>query len=244
MPGVLWTDDELRAALEAYLFVQRIEQPGLVLSEERLIALLQEAALQARNNSSIRYRMRNISAVLRHRGMPFLAAYTPADKVGTGVQARIEAMLDEMGQSAIQPHRADPNKDASLGAARAKARKALSDLADALAAFDEATPGIGHNNPPEPMGSGSPADDLRKAIKVVEDLRREIASSNPNAETVRNNTEDLAGFGVRRASWLRERAAKGVEKAVERGASEILVGAGVLLGSAVLALIQLLGHLL
>jgi hypothetical protein len=237
--GELWTDDELRAALEAYLFVQRIEQAGLVISEERLVALLQDGPLPARNDTSIRFRMRNISAVFRDLGRPTIAAYAPAAKVGTGVQARIEAMLREMPQ--LGGEHAAPSETRRLSApeARDKAKEALSELAAALDALD---PGIGHNKPPEPIDSVSPTEELRRAVGVVQDLRREISAGRPDPKNVRSKTEELAILGVRQ-SWLRGRGTKAVDAAIEYTVPTLMLSLAILIGNAVVALLRLLPFL-
>lgn len=242
MPGELWTDEELRAALEAYIFVQRLEQAGLVIEEERLVALLQDGPLPSRNSTSIRFRMRNLSAVFRDLGRPTIGAYPPAVKVGTGVQARIEAMLAESPQSEanagalslVQP------QPLSREEARARAKRALADLADALGALDPPAPGIGHNRPPEPVDPDSASDDLKRAVTAVEDLRKEISSQQPNATIVRANVEELANFGTKRAAWFRERGTKAIDSAIGSAIPVIMLGMALLLVNAITAVLRFL----
>jgi len=244
--GEPWTDDELRAALEAYLFVSRLDDAGLVIPEAEFFDLLQRGPLPGRNSTSIRYRMRNISAVFQDLGRPTVPAYPPATKVGTGVQARIEAMLDQSPQkralSSSRPSSKRPGTS-SAGLARAKAKRALNDLADALDELDPSTPGIGHNQPPEAIGEGVPIEELRRAINTVEELRKEIASSHPRVGAIISDTGELARSGVLWAAWFRGRGTKAVDAAINTIVPAGLIALAALTFNAVVALLNLIPHL-
>ncbi len=92
---VLWTDDELASSVEAYIFMLRLERAGLLFRKDAATELLVTGPLSIRNEASIRYRMRNISAVVVELGGPVLSAYTPAERVGRNVRRRLRTMLSE-----------------------------------------------------------------------------------------------------------------------------------------------------
>ncbi len=111
--NILWTDTELVSAVEAYLFMLQAQRAGLTYPKDIGAKLLLSAHLTARNDGSVRYRMRNISAVITEMGGPILAEYSPAEQVGANVRLRIRAilnghsqfrtMLEEAGASAFAP---------------------------------------------------------------------------------------------------------------------------------------------
>jgi hypothetical protein len=98
-----WTDVELAIAVEAYLYLSRLEHAGAAYSEREMTAFLLDGPLKNRNDASIRYRMRDISSVLARRGWSTLRPYSPARQVGSGVRVRIEAILDTHPSAAIDP---------------------------------------------------------------------------------------------------------------------------------------------
>lgn len=95
--GTDWTDDELEAAVEAYLRMLRQEQDGKPYSKADLNQSLRDGALFNRTKASIEYRMQNISAVLDDIGHPRVHGYAPAQNVGEGVKARIRQLLEAKG---------------------------------------------------------------------------------------------------------------------------------------------------
>ncbi|SOC14818.1 hypothetical protein [Thalassospira xiamenensis] len=89
-----WTDEELEVAVEAYLYLLKLERDGTRLPTSQVEKIAGKGDLANRNSSSIRYRLRNISYVLQERGLPTLLAYSPAPAVGKNVRKRIEDILD------------------------------------------------------------------------------------------------------------------------------------------------------
>lgn len=91
--NILWTDAELVSAVDAYVFMLQAERVGVSYPKDIDTKLLLSGPLNIRNDASLRYRMRNISAVVDEMGGPILAAYSPAEQVGTNVRTRLRAIL-------------------------------------------------------------------------------------------------------------------------------------------------------
>jgi hypothetical protein len=232
--GELWTDDELRVSVESYLFLLRLERAGLNFPMERLEHLLQ-GALQRRNGVSVRFRLRNISDVLAKTKRPFLAAYPPAENVGTGVRQRIEKMIQEGGDSfGVLP---SPPETAS--SARSQADQALSDLHAALNLLATPKHGMGHNNPPEALDPASEVPELERAISVVEALREELAAERGQSDAVNRGAIELAATGTTWKAWLAARGTKAVDVAIGAAVLALVV----LVINAIIALIHLMAHL-
>ena len=62
--GDLWTERELRSAVQAYLDMFRAEQAGTPVIKSHAIAALRQSALQGRTRPAIEYCMHNIAALL------------------------------------------------------------------------------------------------------------------------------------------------------------------------------------
>src|SRR4051812_39418472 len=90
--NVLWTDDELRHSVEVYVLLLRLQLLGGDRLEPVAHALLSRLLAQ-RNDAAVRYRLRNISAVVQELGGPILRDFSPAESVGRLVRPRIRAML-------------------------------------------------------------------------------------------------------------------------------------------------------
>jgi 5-methylcytosine-specific restriction protein A len=92
-----WSDEELRATVEAYLRMLRAERLGesYVKAEEN--RRLREGPLSGRNKASVEFRMQNVSAVLNQQGLPWIDGYKPHGHVGAGVGSRIAAILEDLG---------------------------------------------------------------------------------------------------------------------------------------------------
>jgi 5-methylcytosine-specific restriction protein A len=99
-----WSDDELEAAVVAYLQMLADELSGRVYSKADANAGLREGPLKIRTKGSVEYRMQNISAVLEDLGQIWLPGYKPARNVGLGVKQRLLAILKRHGvQTATTP---------------------------------------------------------------------------------------------------------------------------------------------
>lgn len=94
--GEDWSDAELHAALDTYFEMLRHEQNGLRYNKAAYRrALLSK--LNDRSETSVEFRMRNISAVLDELCEPWIKGYRPATNVGPRVKARLRALLEQRG---------------------------------------------------------------------------------------------------------------------------------------------------
>ena len=89
-----WSDDELCASVDAYLYMLRLEVPSIPYSPTKYTKFLQTGPLRDRNDASIRYGMRNISQVMEERGAPILRSFSPAAQVGRNVKKKINELLN------------------------------------------------------------------------------------------------------------------------------------------------------
>lgn len=94
-----WTQEEIEAAVTAYLVMLEAEQKRLPYSKADINRTLQEGALRGRTKGAIEYRMQNITSVMMDIGKPWIHGYKPAKNVGSGVRALIEQALAEHGFS-------------------------------------------------------------------------------------------------------------------------------------------------
>lgn len=92
-----WTDDELRASVDAYVDMLRRLASGKAVVKSDEIRALQAGPLKARTKGSIEYRFANISSVLNDLGKEWLAGYVPAANVGPTNAKKIRGMLSERG---------------------------------------------------------------------------------------------------------------------------------------------------
>ena len=139
-----WTDDELRQSVGVYVLLLRLQLRG---SEERSEPVAQALLLDPlalRNDAAIRYRMRNISAVVKDLGGPVLTDFSPAESVGKLIRPRIRAML-----------LADPDFSRLLGPTPGvggddlgNAKKALSIIRRQIEDLEAELAWHGHNGPP------------------------------------------------------------------------------------------------
>lgn len=77
-----WSEDELRAAVEAYLDMLRLENSGAAFSKAEYNRRLRAGPLSKRTEGSVEYRMQNISAVLAGMGRAGIEGYKAAANVG------------------------------------------------------------------------------------------------------------------------------------------------------------------
>lgn len=88
-----WTDAELSAAVDAYLYMLRCELEGRPFVKSVVNKSLRDGALAGRTKAAIEFRMQNISATLFDLRIPRITGYLPAKNVGSGVKDRIKAVL-------------------------------------------------------------------------------------------------------------------------------------------------------
>ncbi|OSZ64791.1 HNH endonuclease signature motif containing protein [Hydrogenophaga sp. IBVHS2] len=116
-----WTDEELRASVEAYREMQRRLDAG-----ERgfMKSVYVELSRRfERTPSSFELRMQNISAVLRVMGRRWIEGLKPAKHVGANVSARIEALINELDGNPAPPTASERIEVFELAAKPAKAGK-------------------------------------------------------------------------------------------------------------------------
>jgi len=210
----LWTDVELRSAVDAYIYSLSLQIAGIKYPIGQMTITLLAGPLSKRNAASIRYRMRNISHVMRERGWPELAAYSPASQVGSGVRARIEKILDERQRAGLLALDSDtesfarttPEAD-TIEEIRDLALSKVQDLMEELDRLTVDHARIGHNQPPEPIDDYLLTDiDVREASKNAGDLKLELDVKNPEKDTITRKRNLLLAFGLKLASWIGARA--------------------------------------
>jgi len=215
-----WTDAELADAVDAYVFLLKAQASGLVFRPEAAASALLDEGLPERNDASLRYRFRNISAIVQELGGPLLFGYWPAQKVGAGVRERIRAMLlanvhfkdlvavDRL--SAIEGLATDttPVSRADALAALAKLRSQVDEVEREFTGVH----GIGHNNPPEPMASVANRRVAFEGARTdIATLETELAKPVVDQQVVARHSYGLLKFGVRMTTWIEQRTTKFVD---------------------------------
>ncbi len=80
MIATLWTEEELKFAIQAYLQMLKYEKDGTSNNKSEITRELQGKI--NRSKGSIERRFQNISAVLDEHGLPFVKGYVPLNNVG------------------------------------------------------------------------------------------------------------------------------------------------------------------
>ena len=88
-----WTDEELRAAVEAYREMAAMQAAGVRYAKKQIYESL--AARFDRTEKAFEYRMQNISAVLNELGQPWIPGLKPAGNVGTAIKAKLITIIQE-----------------------------------------------------------------------------------------------------------------------------------------------------
>lgn len=206
---IFWTDSELAEAIETYLYLLRMEGAGLSVSGHATAAIQAGGGLNRRNDASIRYRMRNISAVVREFGVDALNAYPPAEKVGAHVRARIRAMLESHPAFVQLAAVTVDRKAATVPYNRADASRKLSALLAHLEDIERETVGSGHNNPPEALNPGGlTRQDFENARADIAALQIELAKARPDTHITSARSAGLRNLGMKVAVWLGQRGTK------------------------------------
>jgi 5-methylcytosine-specific restriction protein A len=96
--GDLWTEEELIAAVDAYIEMLEYERAGRHYVKAEVRCRHQSVGpLSTRSKRSFEDRMRNISSVLRDLGHDWIPGYKPADHVGSGVAPVLARVLTVRG---------------------------------------------------------------------------------------------------------------------------------------------------
>lgn len=91
--GSDWSDEEIDAAVAAYLAMLRDEISGKPFNKAEVNRQLRHDSLTQRTKGSVEFRMQNISAVLQGLKRRWISGYKPAANVGSDVTGRIVASL-------------------------------------------------------------------------------------------------------------------------------------------------------
>lgn len=93
MASAEWNEDEIIAAVKAYLWMLDQEQAGRDYVKAHVRRDLLAGPLSGRTEGSIEMRMCNISTVLQGMDRPFIDGYKPRAHVGQNVEAVIRVAI-------------------------------------------------------------------------------------------------------------------------------------------------------
>lgn len=218
-----WTDDELRRSVEAYILLLRFQVQGAETRWEPLAQAILGQSLTQRNNAAIRYRMRNVSAVVQELGGPILADFSPAESVGAVVRPKIREMLLESAEFARILKPGDIQEAVNVTEARA----ALRILRSFIEELEQELAWRGHNGPPDHDDANMQLDQLRETIEDIDVLDAELEQPNPDKQIVKSRTNKLLILVSKLGEWLGARTTKFVDAT--------LSSAGAVLGPIVIA---------
>ncbi|WP_197426966.1 hypothetical protein [Noviluteimonas gilva] len=100
MPKEDWTDEELRAAVGAYLAMQKDAREGRPVVKRHVYEELSNTF--GRSVKSFEFRMQNISFVLSSMGRSWIDGLKPAKHVGANVGEKIEKMIADLERAAAE----------------------------------------------------------------------------------------------------------------------------------------------
>ena len=209
-----WTDDELRQSVGVYVLLLRLQLRGSEGRSEPVAQALLSGPLALRNDAAIRYRMRNISAVVQELGGPILKDFSPAESVGKLVRPRIRAMLlDDPGFARLlSPTLGVGDDDLD------DARKALGILRQQLEELDAELAWRGHNGPPGQEDLGIERSDLGGALDDIALVEAELEKPQPDQAVVEAGTSRILGLALKLTKWIGERVTVFVDAALVAGA--------------------------
>ncbi len=212
---LLWTDEELAASVEVYVYMLRLERAGIAYSRAAISATLRAGPLPRRNDASVRYRLRNISDVLQEMGGATLTAFPPAAKTGRLVRERLRRLLS--GHTGLQDLQTlDPTPAGHEGGdAAGDAIRALADLELHIEELSHQASGMGHNNPPEPvLDTGIDPAAFAQALEDIRALKAQMAVK-PDAAVATPRLNRLTMLGVKIAGWWGQRGTKLADEALK-----------------------------
>lgn len=217
--NIPWTDDELRRSVEVYVLLLRLQLQGGNDRSEPLAQALLSGALAQRNDAAIRYRMRNISAVVQELGAPILNGFSPAESVGRLVRPKIKAMLlDDSDFTRIFEPSSTKEADAT-----SNARLALRILRDHIEDLERELAWRGHNGPPEQEDHSVERDQLRNALDDIGSIESELEKPSPDEELVKSRIAKLLDLAAALGKWLGARTTKFVDAALVAAAPVAVV---------------------
>ncbi|WP_232494798.1 hypothetical protein [Novosphingobium kaempferiae] len=205
-----WTDDELRQSVEVYVLLLRLQLRGNDGRSEPVAQALLSGPLALRNDAAIRYRLRNISAVVQELDGPVLKGFSPAESVGKLVRPRIRALLlDDPDFARLLAPTSNAGDDD-----RRDALKALAILRRKIEELEADLAWRGHNNPPEQDDIGVQVADLADARDAITVVEAELEKPNPDEEIVEAGTSRILGLALKLTKWIGERTTKFVDAAL------------------------------
>jgi len=179
-----WTNEELFAALQSYLFLLSSQVHGITVDKNQVIEKLLKTSLRERNRAAVRYRFRNFSHIFLKDNYVTLKGYTPASQVGPKVEIRIRNILTQYPEDFLRQFLVSSNMKMDsfvISEQIDELRKKLKDL-------DARRQMRGHNNPPELIDDIRIPDDLfREITQIVDNYDAHEAQSDAlkKAEKVR-----------------------------------------------------------
>lgn len=108
-----WDENELAAAVQAYLRMAHMERTGAPYSKREIYRDL-SLKFNGRSIKAFEYRMQNISAVLQEIGLPWVPGLPPAHNVGPTVRSRIATLLAASPQVTIGQGKQVPQHEAKV----------------------------------------------------------------------------------------------------------------------------------
>ena len=205
-----WSDDELRESIEVYVLLLRLQLRGSDAHSEPIAQTLLSGPLALRNDAAIRYRLRNISAVVQELDGPVLMGFSPAESVGKLMRPRIRAMLvDDPDFARLLAPMPNPSDDD-----RGDALKALVILRRQIEELEAHLKWRGHNGPPEQEDIGVQVTDLEEARHALITVEGELEKSKPDKKVIKDGTSRILSLAVKLAKWIGERATKFIDAAL------------------------------
>ena len=92
---MLWTDDEMKAAIESYFQMMKYEKDRTPYVKSEINRQTQ-VHLPNRTHKGIEYRWQNISSVLNDHGHSWLTGFKPANHVGANAKERIWKIIRDL----------------------------------------------------------------------------------------------------------------------------------------------------
>lgn len=199
-----WTDEELRLSVETYVLLLRFQLVGADARSEPLAQALLGQQLSQRNTAAIRYRMRNISAVVRELGGPTLIDFSPAESVGAIVRPKIREMLLQNTEfsSILTPRISIEQNTVEV------ARGALRVLRAHVEELEREISWRGHNGPPDYERSDLELDQLRETLEDIKVIDAELDSPSPDPQIVELRSGNLLKLVSKVGEWLGARTTK------------------------------------
>lgn len=201
----LWSDEELKAATDAYLYMLQLEISRIPFSISDQSDLLLSGPLHLRSEASVRYRMRNISFVVEQMGLPILEAYSPAPQVGRNVKKKITSYIND------RRNIVEGIKHNSVSVAPLRSTSEQEEILDGLNNIksrvenlrETKSMGMGHNNPPSDMSIMR--EEMSSVIHAIDELEAKITKAETDPTAINALAKTIANFGLKVFVWSGQR---------------------------------------